>query len=874
MKTNPRPRFSVRAYHGSEPYCFISYSHDDSDAVFDELQRLDSAGFRFYYDEGIHPGHTWHDELANAIEGSSLFILFVTARSIASSNCQRELNFALDRQLPVLAIHLEDVELPAGLQLALGDRQAIVRSRFTADDFRARVDAGIAEFVSPVAPQDRPTAATPVHRPSFRIPWMPVLLAGIVVIGGVGALLYYQQSREAIQQDYEATLEEIDKLIAKDRFAEAYLLIRDLDPSIDPRRSEYAERIVVPGTLAVANEGVHVSFRPYGREDIDWMPVGTTPFNEPTPLPRGVMQFELELEGHETREIVVQNPGPMLDNILYFERMGRGRFSPTPVRMAPAGEIPPGWVEVPASNLPFFLSGWSRDVAGLDIVHETPRFLVSKYEVSNAEYRDFVQADGYTNPDYWEGLEFIEDGGQLTFAEAMARFVDRTGRPGPSTWELSNFADGEASLPVSGVSWYEAVAYARFRDASLPTIYHWSRFAHGPIEGLYPIAPNIEEESNFSQKSPVDVRTPLGLGPWGTFNTAGNVREWVWNEAGDLGLIQGSQWQSYGNYSVAITAPRMNRDETNGIRLVKDFPDEPFAVTLSEPIDVLYDDPFVAREPVSDEAFEVMRLQFEAPQRALVDVVVEQLEQTDLWQAEEHILQYGNGEPLVIYVFRPRGGRPPFQTIVYGPPGNSVRPGLQNRDAVQGQVSNFNYLLKGGRAVVLPIWDYTYERWAPPSRDPATRSGGQRARAILWYRDMVDTLNYLETLDELSSEKIAYVGYSFGAAWIGQIVSALEPRIATSIFVSGGLVHSRQQNPFIDGINFVPRITQPVLQLNGQYDHLFPYEESAVRHFKLLGTPAEQKKLVTYDAGHIGFPENQMVAEIADWLDQYQGPAR
>ena len=72
----------------------------------------------------------------------------------------------------------------------------------------------------------------------------------------------------------------------------------------------------------------------------------------------------------------------------------------------------------------------------------------------------------------------------------------------------------------------------------------------------------------------------------------------------------------------------------------------------------------------------------------------------------------------------------------------------------------------------------------------------------------------------------------------------------------------------------MPRITQPVLQLNGQYDHLFPYEESAVRHFNLLGTPPEQKKLVTYDAGHIGFPENQMVAEIADWLDTYQAPAR
>jgi dienelactone hydrolase len=701
-----------------------------------------------------------------------------------------------------------------------------------------------------------------------------LFIAGAVAIAMLGAVLYYQRSQDQIQQDYEARLMEIDKLIARDRFAEAYLLIRDLDPSVDPRRSEYAERIVVPGTLAVADEGVAVSFRPYGRDDIDWMPIGSTPFSEATPLPRGVLQFKLELEGHETREIVAKNPGPMLGNILYFERMGRGLFRQIPVRLAPVGEIPDDWVEVPASNQPFFLSGWSRDVVGLDIVHETPRFLVSKYEVSNAEYREFVQAGGYGNSDYWEDLDFIEDDERLTFDEAMARFVDRTGRPGPSTWELSSFADGEASLPVSGVSWYEAAAYARFRNASLPTIYHWSRFAHGPIEGLYPIAPNVEEESNFSQVSAVDVREPLGLGPWGTFNTAGNVREWVWNEAGEIGLIQGSQWQSYGNYSAAITAPRMNRAETNGIRLIKSYPDEPFSVALSEPIDVLYDDPFVAREPVSDDAFEVMRLQFDVPKRAVVDVLIEQLEETDLWQVEEHIVRFSQGEPLVLYVFKPKGGRAPFQTVLYGPPGNSVRPGLQNRDAIQGQISNFNYILKGGRAVVLPIWARTYERWSPSSQDPAAQNDRQRAIAILWHRDVVEALNYMENLQELSSEKVAYMGYSFGAGWIGQIVSALEPRIATSIFVSGGLVHSREQNPFIDGINFVPRITQPVLQLNGQYDHLFPYEESAVRHFNLLGTPSEQKKLVTYDAGHIGFPENQMVAEIADWLDTYQGPAR
>ncbi len=44
--------------------------------------------------------------------------------------------------------------------------------------------------------------------------------------------------------------------------------------------------------------------------------------------------------------------------------------------------------------------------------------------------------------------------------EAMARFVDRTGRPGPATWEVGRYPDGDGDLPVHGVSWYEAAAYA------------------------------------------------------------------------------------------------------------------------------------------------------------------------------------------------------------------------------------------------------------------------------------------------------------------------------------------------------------------------------------------------------------------------------
>jgi hypothetical protein len=61
----------------------------------------------------------------------------------------------------------------------------------------------------------------------------------------------------------------------------------------------------------------------------------------------------------------------------------------------------------------------------------------------------------------------------LSWAEALALFRDATGRPGPAPWEQGDYPRVQEDFPVSGVSWYEAAAYAEFAGKALPTIYHW-----------------------------------------------------------------------------------------------------------------------------------------------------------------------------------------------------------------------------------------------------------------------------------------------------------------------------------------------------------------------------------------------------------------
>ena len=173
MTSETSLKYRIAAYRGDEPYAFVSYAHEDAEVVFAELAALTEQGVRVYYDEGIHPGHTWHDALAKAIEQCAVFVLFVTARSVASRNCQRELAFALDNDKPVVAVHLEDTELPSGLRLAIGDCQAIIRSRFDEGRYRERVLAAIREHVgtdvaAPVATVTASAATPPTKGQAYR----------------------------------------------------------------------------------------------------------------------------------------------------------------------------------------------------------------------------------------------------------------------------------------------------------------------------------------------------------------------------------------------------------------------------------------------------------------------------------------------------------------------------------------------------------------------------------------------------------------------------------------------------------------------------------------------------------------------------------
>jgi eukaryotic-like serine/threonine-protein kinase len=182
-----------------------------------------------------------------------------------------------------------------------------------------------------------------------------------------------------------------------------------------------------------------------------------------------------------------------------------------------------------------------------------------------------------------------------------------------------------------------------------------------------------------------------------------------------------------------------------------------------------------------------------------------------------------------------------------------------------------DFIIKSGRALVYPIYKSHYERGDGLPYDNPDETVRYRDHVIYWRKDLGRTIDFLESRKDLNLEKLAYYGLSTGA-YLGNILPAVESRIRVAILLGGGFEFAKKM-PEVDELNFAPRVKVPTLLVGGRYDEYFPLETSQNVMFRSLGTPERDKRHAVLEGGHIP-PYDQMVREILDWLDKYQGPVK
>lgn len=590
-------------------------------------------------------------------------------------------------------------------------------------------------------------------------------------------------------------------------------------------------------TIATDPPGAEVAFKAYDGVDGPWTTLGTTPLNG-VRAPLGMLRWRLTKEGFEPLEARLEVGAPSA-------AVGRPDVSARPVRLVRVGEDD-GLVFVPAA------------VPGGTLTD----FSIDRTEVTNRTFQQFVDRGGYEDRRLWQELA-RQIPARVDARGAPTGLVDRTGRPGPSTWELGAFPAGQADHPVSGVSWFEAVAYCASVERTLPTVFHWRR-ALGETFFF-----EVVLAGNFEGSGPEDVRRLKDVGPHGTYGLSGNVKEWTWNEFQSRRYILGGSWNEPPYMATADDMrPPLDRAATNGFRCMRESAPAGAAAYAPWAGDAPREGPG-RLAPVSASEFEILR-RFYAYDPTPLDSRVERSQEQEHWQRERVSFTAAYGQERVLaHIFIPRNATPPFQVVVWFP--GSYALNLKSSDGDLPFSQYFDFVPRSGRVLVYPVYKDTYERRAEPSA--ATPGGAAlRDQVTRFSMDFSRTLDYLETRSDMDMRRVAYYGYSMGAARALPIL-AVEPRLTTAILLTPGL-YAYKQPPEIDAINFVPRATLPVLMLGGRYDFTFPVESSQTPLFNLFGTPPEHKRHVIFeDAGHVP-PRLGVIREVLDWMDRYLGPVR
>jgi eukaryotic-like serine/threonine-protein kinase len=670
------------------------------------------------------------------------------------------------------------------------------------------------------------------------------IVAAILLATVLGAALWFGVGRRLRDRRWarEQAIPQLLSLAEAGDWEPAYVLARRVaailpgDSLFNAHRPKFSRAV----SIRTDPPGAQVWRKSYEASDSTWILLGRTPLDTVLLALAGgggggglfTNRLRIVAPGYRTLDLVGL---PFRDSLIRLDR---------------DDGIPPEMVRVAGGELNVRFPGFE---------HVQPirlgDYLMDRYEVTNQEFKRFVDSGGYRRRELWE-YSFIREGSEIPWKQAMTLMKDRTGRPGPSSWEAGEYPPGQEKHPVSGVSWYEALAFAKFAGKDIPTVAHWNHAASVTNSSV------IVPLSNFAGQGARPVGTGRAISAYGTYDMGGNVREWCMNASGNARFILGGGWndQPY-QFNDAYTQLPFDRSMTNGIRLVKYLERDSNLVAAGRPLTRARRD-FLKERPASDEVFSVYRRMYEYDREPFNAKVVETVDEGD-WNRELVRMDaaYGN-DSLLVYLYRPKSGLKPYPAVVYFPGSNAIRDRRLNL-----QLGNINFVIKSGRALLYPVYKGTYQRSDSLFTDVQNTSTFYRDHVIMWAKDLRRGIDYLETLPDIDTKRLAYYGVSWGGA-MGGLMPAVEPRIKVNVLYVAGLDFERAR-PEVDPINFLPRVATPTLMLNGRYDFFFPIETSQVPMFRLLGTPADQKRHVVEEGSHF-VPRTRLIQETLAWLDKYQ----
>jgi formylglycine-generating enzyme required for sulfatase activity len=596
--------------------------------------------------------------------------------------------------------------------------------------------------------------------------------------------------------------------------------------------------------------------------------VGPTPISK-LELARGSYAVTVQMEGFEPFQRTWMNAAHGSPQAPIPFRFSIDKIE---VILTPVEKAQKGMVFVPGDK--YRLVPWNRPP---EAEMKLADYWIDRCEVTNREFKEFVDAGGYSNASFWT-RPFVKDGRTLPWEEAMRELVDITRRPGPRNWSNGTYPEGKADHPVSNVTWYEAAAYAAFRGKSLPNVFQWEMAArHGANENFLGVTMpwgmqegSIEGRANLQSSGTVPTGSlEFGMSPYGCFEMAGNVSEWCLNETSQGFIASGGSWaslpQAWGFFGIY---PAFHRSDEIGFRCVLNSAGSS-ADQAAMRIDLNEEVPKFNPAPAEEvkKRFEYYKYDRETP----LDEEVETTE-TDEWRRERITYNGADGRRALAYLYLPKRFLGPYQVIHLIPAG-----AVRNRiyTVPQSIETQFAGFIRTGRAVFVVVLEGYLERdgrnvWEAPLSSGSIEYVDAYKRHII---DMRRGLDFLMSRDDVDPSRIAFYGTSFGGPFfVLPAIESREKRYGAVMLLSAGISKWNEQDHILARpIDFAPLIQGPKLLVHGRYDEAHPLKTAAKPLHELLTVPKNDMEI--YEGGH--WPGEKGVVEPASkFLDETFGPVQ
>jgi formylglycine-generating enzyme required for sulfatase activity len=467
---------------------FISYARVDKPYCVQIAETLDVH--EVWYDQRLYVGQGWWKEILRRLDWCDGFIYLMSPESLASEYCQKEYRLAVTtgKQIFPVLIHPEAV-IPERLrQLQYAD----LSRGLTTEGVKLLLNSIILGERQLVQQRGAPVAVAAVPE-AVSAPASEVVAADPATVIGKAAEAMEQGKydravfllRQAKAMGYMSRFIDIDELLAE---AEHALEMQTRQREVARDYQSIAELIKRKRTRSYGCQ----AFMRF-QQDV--------PNYDPENL--------AQLCASETQEMAVVRESPAI-------LPAKPRISMPLLEWC---DIPRGSIIVSESSA----NGIKPLRSAQQVIH-VDAFRLAKFPVTNAQYQYFLDdPDGYANPKWW---------GYSPFAQAW-----RDSKPQPLPPQFKG-----DERPRENVTWFDAMAFCYWlserleQTIVLPTKQQWRRAAQGDDGRIYPWGNEFDTALCNTRESRIRMSTLVmryagGVGPFGSYDLAGNVWEWCLNSA-------------------------------------------------------------------------------------------------------------------------------------------------------------------------------------------------------------------------------------------------------------------------------------------------------------------------------------------------------